>query len=511
MKRREFLAGLSALGAASSCSSTDDAAITGDWGAAPADLAHLLVPPSRRPEGVLDLYLMGGLCPWDTFYAVPDYGAADQTMFNTFRAPRPTGQASMEEFLERCGGEGRNLVEGFAQDSKGVPVGWGPWLYPLRERPDIMDRTRVMVMRHQFEPHGVASPLALSGHPRGTPRMACTGAHVQRYWRDRSPGRTTPHSYTLFSSDSEIAAQFDIHSASATGLQPASMRPLNVRLTADNPLPSQLSRAQLGDKRSAVDSAVEHYLAQFRQRLGIPGRVRSLDELVDARAALRFSGQLTDVLTPDLLAPIAGSECGFDAANGLDTTAMGLKLAVDLLTRDTHRARHVNVIDSGLVNALGAGYDTHDFHVLESSRNVVHMCRLLSESINKPGENNPAKLDLDRHTILLTTEFGRTPYVETGKEEGLDHWPFGYVVMAIGGFVGKEQKGIAGSINDRGFADPSPGGSFSPGEFRAALLMGMGIWPFAPEAFAVGDTLQNFDSRKDLAQYLRTQLLGYPA
>ena len=516
VNRRDFLKALSSAGIGASvgaCSGSGEQPgfSAGAWGVAPPEWAHLLIPEERRPEGVLDLYLMGGMCPWDTFYTVPEYGQSNGTMFNTFLNPAKTGQASVAEYFERCEGGNRALTEPYAVDARGKTVHLGPWLYPLRDRPDILERTRVFVLRHLFEPHGVASPLALCGHPRGTPRMACTGAHVQRFWRDRGdPGRRTPHSYVLYSMDSEIAAQFDIHAASATGLHPASVRPLNVRLVRDNPLPEQLARAHLQGQQTAVDDSVEYYLRRFRERLGVPSAVRSLEELVDARAALRYSGDLVDVLTPDLLASVGGAECGFEAANGLDTTAMGLRLAVDLLTRPTHRARHVNVVDSGLINALGAGYDTHDYHVLESSRNVVHMSRLLAEHINRPDEQDPRKLDLDRHTVLLTTEFGRTPYVETGKEEGLDHWPFGYVVVAIGGFVDKERAGLVGAIDEQGFADMSVSRSFSPAEFRAAVLMGMGIWPFANESFAVGDTLHPFETREILAAYLRQELLGYP-
>ena len=309
--------------------------------------------------------------------------------------------------------------------------------------------------------------------------------------------------------DSEIAAQFDIHSAASTGLHPASVRPLSLRLNPDNPLPGQLAREHLGGLHEATDDAVAFYLQRFKNAYKFGGRSRALEELFQARQAMSYSGDLINVLTPELLAPVPGQECGFDAPNGVDTTATGLRLAVNLLTRQNARAKHVNFIDSGLINALGAGYDTHDYHVKESSRNIVHTARLLADQINKPGEDDPNKLDLDRHTVLLTTEFGRTPYVEIGKEEGLDHWPFGYVVVAIGGFVDEERAGVVGTINSQGYADPNPSMSFSPSEFRAGMFLVMGIWPFDNEAFAVGDSLHPLQTRAQAAAYLHQEFLGY--
>ncbi len=480
------------------------------WGVAPAEFSSLMLPQSAQPQGVLELYLMGGLNPWDTFYAVEDFGKDDKTMLHTFME----GERSVPEYFNTCGGAERPLTQPFGKDAADNDVNLGPWIYPLRDRQDILDRMRIIVMQHQFEPHGVASPLALTGQPRGTPRMAATGAHVERFFRQLEPDRVTPHAYVLYSLDSEIAAQFDIHTASATGLHSAQFAPLAVRMVPNNPLPGQLARDHLGGFADSMDAAMQHYIGAYRQALKPPEldaflKARAFDEIAAVRHALRNSPALLDVLTPDLLKAVHGEECGVKTAEvgAYDTTAMGLTLATNLLTRQTDRAKHVTVIDSGLINASGAGYDTHDDHVVESSRNVVHMSRLLAERINKPGESDPEKLDLDKHTILLTTEFGRTPYVETGKKFGLDHWPFGYVVIAIGGTIGAEQAGIAGAIRANGRADGDHH-FFNPAEFRAAVLMSMGIWPFNNEAFAVGD-VRTGENRAQLAARLRVNLLGH--
>ena len=47
----------------------------------------------------------------------------------------------------------------------------------------------------------------------------------------------------------------------------------------------------------------------------------------------------------------------------------------------------------------------------------------------------------------------------------------------------------------------------TPAEFRAAMLSGLGIWPFSPEAFAVGD-LPEVTTERDGAVRLRERVWG---
>ncbi|MFT7622678.1 MAG: hypothetical protein ACI9WU_001853 [Myxococcota bacterium] len=462
-----------------------------------------------HPEGVLEIYMMGGMNPWDTFYSVPDYGKPDDDVYPnqqwwTFQE----GEESVSSVFDGCGGGSQELLLPFGTDSNNRTVNLGPWTYPLRERPDILARMRIHSMQHLFEPHQVATPLMLCGHPRGTPRMSATPSHIQRYFSGLEPDRTTPFSYVLFSEDTETQDEFNIQTAVASGLHPASARPLSIRLLADNPLPTQLSRAHLGGYHTQTDALVSRYLEQYQSMLRYPATGTSipsstLSDLYTARRNLQNSGRLGQILTSELLAPVSGSECGHDAA--MDTPRMGMRLASDLLTRANDRAKWVTYVDSGMINAESAGYDTHDHHVVESSRNIIHTCRTLSEIVNKPGENDPKKLDLDKHMILITTEFGRTPYEEKRRMLGLNHWPFGFAVVQIGGPVDAARSGVVGGIGPGGYADRAS----TPAEFRAAMLMAMGIWPFSNQGFAVGD-VRGANSEHVAAAMVRDWVLGYP-
>ena len=45
------------------------------WGSTVSSSEAQALPPlSARPDGVFELYLFGGLCAWDTFYVVPEFG-----------------------------------------------------------------------------------------------------------------------------------------------------------------------------------------------------------------------------------------------------------------------------------------------------------------------------------------------------------------------------------------------------------------------------------------------------
>ncbi|MFT5430558.1 MAG: hypothetical protein ACI9OJ_001233 [Myxococcota bacterium] len=472
------------------------------WGTPPESVANLL--PQTTPDGVLEVFLMGGLNPWDTFYAVPEHGAPDgdpryrNTQWHTFQEGENNVAST---YRDLCGGTG-DLLSPFAPDALGRMVNFGPWLYEFRDRPDILNRTRVFVMQHGFEPHEVASPYALTGHPRGEQRMAATGAHIQRHFSELHGYRPEPYAYTIFSGDSEIEAQFDINSASASGLHPASARPLALRLAEDSErLAQQLRRESMGGYASQSDALINQYLSRYRSQLlvgssGLHHHASDLDDLVAARRTMADGAAIAHLLPPEILKPQLGSVV-CQSQSGLDTTFMGLRLAAHLLTNPTARARYVNYVDSGLINATGAGYDTHDFHVVESSRNLVHLTRNLKFWINDKDENHPQKLDLDRHMVLLTTEFGRTPSPEFGKPKGLDHWPLGYVVVAIGGPITEDHKGVIGSIGPDGIAETGS----TPSEMRAATLMAQGIWPFSNQSFAVGD-IRNATTEANAASML---------
>jgi hypothetical protein len=205
------------------------------------------------------------------------------------------------------------------------------------------------------------------------------------------------------------------------------------------------------------------------------------------------------VLEAKFFEPAATSACSKDLAR--DSTRASLQLAAHLLRHPVSPARYVCVVDGGFFDSLekvpdAGGYDTHAEHCTVQSRNLFNLFTQLAAVINVPGENDPAKLNLDRTLIVINTEFGRTPHAEgTGR----GHWPYAYPVAYLGGPIRSAARGVYGAMG----ADGKPTQFIRPQEHRVALLLALGIWPFAAEAYNVSDvpdTLSEVAASRSVAE-----------
>ena len=497
MKRRRFIKTLSAGAAGFGILKYPRVAHAG-WGDWPADKIDAILPDSRKAKNVLEVYMYGGVSAFDSFYCVPGWGTGDGTFLNAYRS-------DTEARFQSCGfGDARELTEAFGDDENGTTVHLGPWAIPLRQRPDITDRMRIITMRHDQLAHEGANPLALSGNRLGSPRLAGLGSSIQRYWLEQPGGlRATPYAYVLYPGV-EFATD-NVGAGSAVGLHPGNATPLSLTVSAGSQITQLLSRNGVGSDRAAFDSAMSHYENAYQRQFrtggkGAPTRSQSRSNFEFSNYARRNADAIQSVLDPSFFQSISGSECG---TNATDMPAMQLRLATALLTRSADPARYVQVIDGGITPNPNAGHDTHDGHVDYASRNVVHTLEELANRINAPGEDDPDKLNLDETMIVLTTEFGRTP--DRQGTTGLNHWPQGYVSVFIGGPVTSAERGIYGHITeDQGIAQ----NWMTPAENRMSIMAAMGIYPFSPETFAVGDVLGGVANELEAATRIREQYLG---
>lgn len=510
MEHSTRLAAALGLGAAVGCKAEDYSGLQ-PWGTpANAGEAEALLPEALRSSGTLEFYLNGGLNAFDTFYCVPEFGdPADGGPFagQGWWAFQDNSQLSIPQAFEGCGGQGRPLLTPFARDAAGTNVQLGPFIDALRQRPDILTRMRLFVVRHDQSPHQGGNPIALSGLRFGNPRLAGTAAHVQRYYSEQVGRRALPYSHVILPRNRGVEIN-NIETAASIGLHGAIARPLVSWLQPNSEFPAQLERLAVQGRSNEVDALVQHYLAEHEARLAAgleEGTVIRAPVLADYSAAREHLGEsesLRALITPDAVALGSSDICGEHTDE--DMTRTGLRLALRALLHEPGPARYAISVDGGFLPATGGGvYDTHLSHVGESARNVTHAMRQLVASINEPGEGDPGKLDLDKHTVWLHTEFGRSPFKE--GFDGLDHWPQGYVVVAIGGWVDEERAGVVGSIGSGFVAEDW----VTPGELRAAMLLSMGIWPFTPQSFAVGDVREG-ETELDSAMWLREHILGRP-
>jgi len=514
VNRRKFLK-LSAAGAAA-------AAVSGPFiwtkrgsaapfGEVPTEAVGAMLPMEARATNVLEVFLYGGLSPWETLYMVEEYGTpSDPTypnqQFYTFGG---TGSSSVSRALSDCnfpGGE--PMGEFFAKDANNADVNLGPFAYRLRQRADITARMRLLVQKHTLEPHEAAVPQALTGKGVGIPSAAGLGSHMQRYFAERADAsRKSPFSYVFAVGG---LAGDNVSAAASTGLHPGVARPLLIKIDNAQGFTDLLARGEVGslDSRDKYDQVVSAYADQYRNRLRWQGQgdpVRST-RFTDAEQAIKAVGgvdAISAVMDSSLFIDQAGLACG--DSNSQDIPGMSLNAARHLLTHPTEPARYVCVSDIGLYEASGGGgYDVHSRNSVDTARNFDNLLRNLTAIINMPGENDPTKLDLDKTLIILNTEFGRTPFAQGGGS-GRNHHPYGYVTAMIGGPVTAAQSGIHGAIGPNGLAT---GDYIKPTENRIAALLALGIWPFSPEGFGVSD-VRNAGDEVAAAKAVALRALGY--
>ena len=65
------------------------------WGTWPEEHLDLALPPGRAARRVLELYVYGGLCPWDSFYCAPAWGEQ--------RSSIPCGPSSRDQTSTESG------------------------------------------------------------------------------------------------------------------------------------------------------------------------------------------------------------------------------------------------------------------------------------------------------------------------------------------------------------------------------------------------------------------------
>jgi hypothetical protein len=502
MKRRTFLRWTAAAGAFAIIARDRGRSWADPFGEIPASAKSVMLPEARRAKRVLEVFLYGGLSPWETLYLVRAYGKPTDPkyaneQYYTFASANRTAATA-------CGLPATaDIGQFFAKDAAGADVELGLFARRLWPRADILARTRIVVQRHNLEPHEAAVPQALTGRPVGQPSAAGLGSHVQRYFLDRDDGsRAAPWSYVFATGG---LAGDNVSAATATGAHPGGARPLMVKIDNAEAFGRLLDRTTVtgAGAKDQYDALMKTYVDAYARRLtwkGDPVRAARFADLRVASNTVANNAAIRGVLDNKLFVDQAGTACGDSTSRNIP--AMSLNAARHLLTHPTQPARYVCVSDTGLQEASGGGgYDTHTDNAHDTARNFDNMLQSLLSIINGPGETDPTKLSLDDTLIILNTEFGRTTKAQGGN--GRNHHPQGYVTMYLGATVTSAERGVFGAIGPDGIATAAA----TPAENRIAGLLSLGIWPFSPEAFAVSD-VPGATSEEGAAALVTQRVLG---
>jgi hypothetical protein len=471
------------------------------WGEVPAGV--WATPPDLR---ILEIHLMGGMAPFESFYFRPDPGPQTRG-FDVEIATLPWNAA--------CPGTpapGSPLVTQLhGNDSNMSPVHLGPLAKPLWPS-HLSSRMRVIVQSHDLMPHEAAIPYVMTGLRLGRSNQASLGSAIQHRYRALDadaglPVRPEPYCYGLLPQQAGLNNLL-FSMMGALGTHPGSAKPLVLRLGPTfGTFLAQLNRA---NSSSEADALLDQLRGQYRDRLRFQGstsasaltRSRGFEDY-DVAVSNLFRASSISTFLGALPSTIANSaSCASESGtfeNNPNVTRTALEAAVHLLTRPaSQRARYVHVVDSGLTRQDGFPYDVHDAgNATDTGSNLWNTLSKLASLVRDPANPSPtdaSKLDLDNTMIHITTEFGRTPFKSSGNSVnpaslGRDHWPAAFCSVLIGGpVVGPK---VVGAISDAGAVATT---SYSPTDTRAAMLVAMGIDPFAPENYALGQLSAEFSN-----------------
>jgi hypothetical protein len=322
---------------------------------------------SRRK--VLEIFLRGGCAPWRSFYlSVNNYG------------PEPVWTAFAPN-------SSTTVVNGLNTNILGRAA------HPLAST-TLVNRIRVMCMKHDLAPHEAAVPFAMTGTRLGRPLFTGFGTAVNATAAD-----------TLASVVIDTGDAVALNAATAIGGFSPSFRPLVLKMGDPNFL-TTLER----NVSSRTNELKRTLNTSFAQRLipsGGSARVRSagFDAYDSALERLRNSDEVLSVIGAlDLSAPATPS---FDDSK----SRRGIAAAVELL--GAGRVQYACVIDTGVYWS----YDTHNDRV-ENGHDAATLQAGNLWSILR--ELKALNTELDTHGIMvvLNTEFGRldTDGTTTGSE-----------------------------------------------------------------------------------------------
>jgi len=478
------------------------------WGDAPSAWP-LVWPAGYSPKKILEIHMVGGVSPWETFWVMSNaMGAATFANYDSVVAGLQwTGCTD----LPTSGTQTR----AFGRDADGRTIHWGPATRPLW-RPDILDRARMVALSHDFPPHEAASPYAITGTGIGRPTLAGTGAAIQHRQIALTGAGTRPYSYILAAPSFGID-DYQVGFGAAVGLHPGYAQPLVVRVN-DPALGTLLGRSGVSAEE---DSLLDVYTSQYRKLLTRPGaadpiRSSGLAEYQTAQKYLKSASGLQPVLGGTAVAVGNSSNCVADSGSPASTLNMAqtqMRLAANLLNDG---ARHVMIFDGGVLPG-SLNYDIHSGGPGLSppgatSAGVFRLASALAAAIRQPGEPASSnKVSLDDVMVVINSEFGRSVSLEIDGE-GREHWPYGYPAVVIGGPLPASASGdyttngrrIFGGINSGGLAS----GNFTPADLRGAMLLAADVNPFEPENFFVQSFSVNDGTESGTRLKLKQRILG---
>ncbi|MCB9763285.1 MAG: DUF1501 domain-containing protein [Alphaproteobacteria bacterium] len=370
-------------------------------------------------------------------------------------------------------------------------------------RPEVLDRLRLVALKHDLDPHDPASVLALNGKTVGRPDRAGLGAAMQH----ANPGQ--PPSAVVFDTGSPPRAD----AAISVGRLDGSPRPILIPMGVGyHDFMRNLPRAGTSTRSDLLWS---HYASAYADRLTFAAapttRARSKDfDAFDAARStcIEHANTIRSWMTqaegiwPDF--PPRGTSKDQLRYNRVNWTAASVAASAWLLGQGT--IRYAAVIDNGVHKT----YDTHGVSPPVGATRPGHHATLHCGNLWNILNTLDIALtggwfSLEDTLILINTEFGRQ--WRRSDDGGSDHWYHGYANALIGGPI--TQPGTAGTIcfNATRYPDYIAGAAYRDGctgdagyhptDVRAAVSLAAGVDPFASGVLNHEETTFYLIARRD--------------
>src|SRR6266404_1001343 len=292
--RRRFLKSVSASGVLASAQLAFPNIVRAAgpvWGDVPAGV--WATPPNIK---ILEVHLLGGMAPFESFYYRPSPGPQTRGFNN---------EVTNLAWNAACPGAPAGLVsQAFSTDSNGKTVDLGPFAKPFWPS-HIRNRMRIIVLQHDLMPHEAAIPFVMTGLRLGRPTQASMGSAIQHRYRALDsdaglPQRVAPYSYGLLPQNAALNNLL-FGMMGGLGAHIGAAKPLVLRIGPQfAAFLTQLKRAGITPQ---ADSTLDQLRARYRDWLRYQGSPAP-DKLVRSKAFRDYDGAIDNLFNAPSLSTL---------------------------------------------------------------------------------------------------------------------------------------------------------------------------------------------------------------
>jgi len=418
-----------------------------------------------QPRKVLEIFLRGGASSWGSLWYDATLGGASGTK------DLDTGTMTVAHWNEITGTlTPPNLVNNWNGFTLGRAAGPLSRIVGGRK---LLNKTRIIRVRHDLIPHELAIPYSATGFTVGRPNMCGLGAAI---WRRHGAGPLRSLIFQAGSRDNDVLAARYLASTGAHG---PDLAPPIIPIGSKDFLPALL-RSGFTEQGDTLKTFLRDRYAERLSFQGAPVRAGAFSQYDAAlNTLLNRNMDLYNLLSPydATLFTYNPSIVNYHHEN---KPRRAINTAISLL-RDNVDLKHIAVVDGGVED----NYDTHNEEIIGGvTRSASFLQNGNQWNVFDSLANRTNDILDNGITVLVHTDFGRIE--KTAGNTGTEHHPEGFASLVISDLI--TQQGFAGTIDPAApekamYLDASHW--FSPTDVQAAVASIAGIAPWQSDMLDV--------------------------